>query len=294
MGRTSKNRSWLADFGREQSANAVVEYAVCLGLVVATVLAAGFFLGGSLRNAFSKAADGIQQTAAQRSGQPTEVAQASSPAATEAHAPGVGPAVWTAIVACAVVPLLTASWISRRRAKRQPPAPASPDSMPVPQELQAKFVAKRQAILQFLSAEKQQLVNGQMMVKHVMSRKPLTRSPDDDLAEIKALMNENVIRHLLVCSASGELLGIVSDRDVNARHGKCIADIMTANPITVTPETPVRTVITILLTKRISCVPVVCAKRLCGIVTTSDLLMALQCVMRLVEQLALPIDLHPG
>ncbi len=62
---------------------------------------------------------------------------------------------------------------------------------------------------------------------------------------------------------------------------------MTANPRTVTPDTPVAAVITMMLAQRISCLPVVEEGQLQGIITTSDLLMALQCVLRLVEQQAL-------
>ena len=179
-----------------------------------------------------------------------------------------------------------------------PPRDASrgvrtPEPMPVPKELQAKFVAKRQAILQFLSSDTQQLVNGHMVVRHIMSKTPLTKTPHDDVGELRTLMKESVIRHLLVCSPAGQLVGIISDRDIQSRDGGQVGDIMTANPITVSPETPVGTVVTIMLARRISCVPVVDEGRLCGIVTTSDLLMALQCIMRLIEQLALPIDLQP-
>jgi predicted transcriptional regulator len=65
---------------------------------------------------------------------------------------------------------------------------------------------------------------------------------------------------------------------------------MTPNPITVTPDMPVSTVTTIMLAKRINCVPVVEDGKLMGIVTTSDLLMALQCVLKLIEQLSLPSE----
>ena len=56
-------------------------------------------------------------------------------------------------------------------------------------------------------------------------------------------------------------------------------------------DTPVAAVITtMMLAQRISCLPVVEEGRLQGIITTSDLLMVLQCVLRLVEQQALPAD----
>jgi CBS domain-containing protein/Flp pilus assembly pilin Flp len=287
-------RSFLVNLVRRQAANAAVEYAVCLGLVVGAVLVAGFLIGAPLQNAFSTAAAGMQSPNAGPAGRiDNHTAEATTPRSHEVAASGRTLGLWLAIILAAAVPSLAGLWLVRRRALRTAPSEAA-EPMPVPKELQAKFVAKRQAILQFLSADTKQLVNGRMAVRHIMSKTPLTKTPQDDVHELRALMKESVIRHLLVCSPAGDLVGIISDRDIHSRDGQCVGDIMTANPLTVSPETPVATVVTIMLARRISCVPVVDEGRLCGIVTTSDLLMALQCVMRLIEQLALPVDLHPS
>ena len=53
-------RSFILNLVRRQAANAAVEYAVCLGLVVGAVLVAGFLIGAPLQSAFSTAAAGMQ------------------------------------------------------------------------------------------------------------------------------------------------------------------------------------------------------------------------------------------
>jgi CBS domain-containing protein/Flp pilus assembly pilin Flp len=292
MARSRSIGSFLAKLAHRSDANAAVEYAVCLGFVVGAVLVAGFLIGAPLQNAFSTAAAGRQSLSGGPAGRiDNHTAEATTSHSHEVAASGRTLGLWLAIIFAAAVPSLAVWWLVRRRALRTAPSEAA-EPMPVPKELQAKFVAKRQAILQFLSADTKQLVNGRMAVRHIMSKTPLTKTPQDDVHELRALMKESVIRHLLVCSPAGDLVGIISDRDIHGRDGQCVGDIMTANPLTVSPETPVATVVTIMLARRISCVPVVDEGRLCGIVTTSDLLMALQCVMRLIEQLALPVDLH--
>src|SRR2546421_669431 len=64
---------------------------------------------------------------------------------------------WMRILAVVIVPITVAWLLGRRRA-----APASEvaqaEAVPIPRALQAKFVAKRQTILAFLSADTQQLV----------------------------------------------------------------------------------------------------------------------------------------
>ncbi len=293
MVRSRQLACFLRRFTRCQAANAAVEYAVCLALVVGTVLVAGFLICGPLQTAFSTAAARMRSgTGGGVHASYEHLAESTSSRPDEQTASNHALNVWLAIALAAAVPSIAALWLIRRRAAR-PAAADAREPMPVPKELQAKFVAKRQAILQFLSAETQQLVNGHMVVRHIMSKAPLTKTPQDDVGELRKLMKESIIRHLLVCSAAGELVGIISDRDIHGRDGQQVGDIMTPKPITVSPETPVGTVVTIMLARRISCVPVVDEGRLCGIVTTSDLLMALQCIMRLIEQLALPVDLHP-
>ncbi len=56
---------------------------------------------------------------------------------------------------------------------------------------------------------------------------------------------------------------------------------MTRNPITVTIDTPIFRAITLLIQKHISCLPVVDGGRLLGIVTSTDVMVALQCAVLL-------------
>lgn len=282
----------LTKFARSTAANAAVEYAVCIGSIVGVVLLAGSVLGTRLQNTFSNAATVAQSPGNRSSEHGDNVAISAAATGSNEAAPISGRALvlWLVIVlVVGGVPPLATLWLVRKRAARRA-ASIGPDPDTVPKRLQAKFVAKRQAILQFLSADTQQLAHGQMAVRNVMSTTPMTKSPDDDVHELRKLMKENVIRHLLVCSPTGALVGIVSDRDINGKEGHHVRDIMTPSPITVRSDTPVGTVTTMMLARQISCVPVVDDGRLLGIVTTSDLLMALQCVLRLIEQLSLPLE----
>ena len=284
----------LTKFARSSAAYAVTEYSVCIGSIVAVVLVTGSLLGTRLKSTFSNAATVGLSPANSPFGHvgDSAIGAAASHSLEASPAFGHSPWLWLVIAVAGVAPVLVLLWAIRRIVRPTPRDAQA--SLPVPKELQAKFVAKRQAILHFLSADTQQLAHGKMAVRHIMSTTPMTRSPDDDVHELRKLMKESVIRHLVVCSPTGAPVGVISDRDIDSRSGDHVSDIMTANPVTVTPDTAVAVTATMMLARRINCVPVVEEGRLLGIVTTSDLLMALQCVLRLIEQLSLPLEHDDG
>jgi CBS domain-containing protein len=59
---------------------------------------------------------------------------------------------------------------------------------------------------------------------------------------------------------------------------------MTPNPMTVGPETPLSPAITTLITKHISSLPVVQSGKLIGVLTRSDLMLSLQCILQALQK----------
>lgn len=302
MGHSNRRQMWFRQFIRVSTGSTAVEYAVCLGLIVGTVLAAGFFIGTPTRSAFSNPATALQSSLAA----PTDGNVAGAP--NEQARPDRGPVppvrgaveFWLSIVAVGSVAFIAAQCLARRRTVRMALREQPHDELvaaPVPPELQARFVEKRRQIFSYLSAEARIIAKGGMTVRNIMSTPPVRRSPHDKVEGLRDLMKEQEFHHLVVCTPDDKVVGVISDRDVLGRPGALVSDIMTPNPATVTPETPLGMIISMFLAKRISCVPVVEHERLCGIITSTDILMLLQCVLRLLEQLALPVephvDLHP-
>ena len=107
-----------------------------------------------------------------------------------------------------------------------------------------------------------------------------------------ALMKQRRLHHLLVCGRGGELLGVVSDRDLPSR-GATAQQLMTHPALSCTPETPVSAAITYLMNENISCLPVVEGGRLCGVLTTTDLVLTLQCTLQLWLRLAQVLQHDP-
>ena len=130
-----------------------------------------------------------------------------------------------------------------------------------------------------------------MEVRHVMSHRVTSVSPTLPADELRDIMSKKKMRHLLVCDKSGKLIGIISDRDVSRGGGDVASDLMTASPFTVQPETPISLAVTQMIDKHISCLPVVDkAGTLRAVLTSTDLMMALQCSLQILHKLAAEIQ----
>jgi CBS domain-containing protein len=90
-------------------------------------------------------------------------------------------------------------------------------------------------------------------------------------------MRQQGVHHLIVMDR-GQIVGVVSDRDMGGRGGAAlrksstVADFMSADPVVASPETTVREAANLLRGRNVGCLPVFDGKKLVGIVTITDLL----------------------
>lgn len=128
-----------------------------------------------------------------------------------------------------------------------------------------------------------------MKASDVMITQLVTGTPELRLYQALALMEEKHIRHLPLV-AEGVLVGILTDRDVKRHmsaafrtdHEKAedrasmlvtVADVMTRDPHSVHPDTPLKDVVKAMIEHKFGAVPVVdAARRPVGIITSIDLL----------------------
>ena len=155
-----------------------------------------------------------------------------------------------------------------------------------PAALEPSPYNRRQQLLQELLKNGELLLKNRLEVRHLMTRDPVVVPPTMTFEEMTALVQQHRLHHLLVCGRGGELLGVVSDRDLRAPRGAIAQQLMSSPVLTVSPETPLSPAITYLINENISCLPVVQSGRLCGVLTTTDLVLTLQCMFQLWLRLA--------
>lgn len=130
-----------------------------------------------------------------------------------------------------------------------------------------------------------------MLVKHRMTREPITVTPDDTLTRALHLTRIHRIRHLPVVGGDGRLSGILSDRDIRLAmpspltvadaerteflERTPIAAVMTREVITVPGDETIENAAKLMYKHRIGSLPVVDSDaRLVGILTETDILHA--------------------
>lgn len=127
-----------------------------------------------------------------------------------------------------------------------------------------------------------------MLVHERMSKNPITITADTSISHALKVMRDEKVRRLPVLNKKGELVGIVSERDllyaspspvtslsIHELHYLVskitVAEVMTRDIVTVTEYTPLEEAARVMADNKIGGLPVVRDGNLVGIITESDL-----------------------
>ena len=130
-------------------------------------------------------------------------------------------------------------------------------------------------------------VTRERLVRDLMTEKVFTLKGRDDLAALYDLMDSRHVRHVPIVDSDGELVGLVTDRDLSRSalgaveelplsverdilRRRRIRDIMATEPDTIEPDATLKEAAEILLENKVGCLPVVEGLRLVGILTEAD------------------------
>ncbi|MBV5305062.1 MAG: CBS domain-containing protein [Desulfobulbaceae bacterium] len=131
-----------------------------------------------------------------------------------------------------------------------------------------------------------------MYISRFMVKEPLTATSDMTLPEARRLLNENRFRHLPVVDCQGQLLGMITDRDLRSAYPSSmlseservaayerikettVADIMSVDCIGLTPQSTLDDALLLLDRMKVGALPVLEEGRVVGIFSSRDLLTA--------------------
>ncbi|MEX0880391.1 MAG: CBS domain-containing protein [Thermoanaerobaculia bacterium] len=124
-------------------------------------------------------------------------------------------------------------------------------------------------------------------VRDLMTERVFTLQPNDDLEALYDLMDTHHVRHVPVVDRDGDLVGLVTQRDLarsvlgaqdvlplsvqqEMLRRRKVREIMATEVETVEPDENLKVAAEMLLENKIGCLPVVEGAHLVGILTESD------------------------
>jgi CBS domain-containing protein len=120
-----------------------------------------------------------------------------------------------------------------------------------------------------------------MKVREVMSAESVVSiAPDETLALASQLLLGAGVRHLPVVRDGG-VIGVLTERDIFRRNGEVGAGVAAREPveaamrspaITIGPDEPLINAVTLMVRRKVGCLPVVSERGLVGMLTTTDVL----------------------
>ena len=115
-------------------------------------------------------------------------------------------------------------------------------------------------------------------VQKYMTSMPHTIGKDIPIKTALSMMRENHFRHLPV-QEGGKLIGVITDRDVKLasgfanEHALTVEDVMTPDPYSVSPETPLNVVVAEMAEHKYGCTIITQSNgKVVGILTAVDAL----------------------
>jgi CBS domain-containing protein len=128
----------------------------------------------------------------------------------------------------------------------------------------------------------------ELVVGQIMTPGPNCISPQTSALELVRMFHAKQFRHLLVTDTRGQLLGVISDRDVLRCFGPTgcpdkevlagihAAELMSTDVVTISPQVPISAALKLIVDEGISSLPVLAEGLLVGILTNTDLHIVLQ------------------
>jgi len=132
-----------------------------------------------------------------------------------------------------------------------------------------------------------------MFVSRSMTRNVISVDPEMNIFDAQELMAKHKIRHLPVVDSDNRLIGIVTDRDIRSAlpysffketrhdevkaklHSLRVRDIMSKNPIAISPSYTIQDALLLIQDSRVGALPVVDNdNKVTGIISVRDLLRA--------------------
>lgn len=145
-----------------------------------------------------------------------------------------------------------------------------------------------------------------LQARDIMTKEVITTTPETPVSEVAALLEQHRISGVPVMDAGGSIVGVITQSDLVSRArdlelpptialfdlrliletpahfkkrlekmlGVTVAEVMTPEPVTISPEMPVQEIAALMARKQVHTLPVLAGGKLVGVIGKIDLIHA--------------------
>lgn len=267
----------LSQKARRVRGVSTMECVILLGVLSAIVIGGLYVFGDHSEQMFSRVTDQLSETPAAE--------RRISEEAGGAHRLGEKTVnfeyAFYVVLAILVVGTSGVSFVAIRKKLKSTPKPTQlPDS---PQPQSHCVFEKRQKIRRLIESD-HVVFNGDLLVRHVMTTKPLVLARNESVTQGLTRMQQAGAEYALICGKSGNLEGIASKHFLDKTKATTVSKAMLTKPLTVAPTAQLTATVTQMLIEGVSCVVVMEDGQPVGTLTAMDVQLALQAVIHILVQ----------
>jgi len=183
-----------------------------------------------------------------------------------------------------VVVATTMTWLFFRRKSKKRVAAPRPLAKNLRADSSTTGYEKRQQIANRLYNDTDALMQGDLEVRHLMTKSLDSVGPKATVQQAREIMEEQRLEYLLVCTPNGKLHGLLSHYYLQRTTATRVADAMLPNPLFVGPDALLSPTVTHMLNEGVSCVAVVDQGQAIGMVTTTDIQLTFQAALQVLAK----------
>lgn len=114
-----------------------------------------------------------------------------------------------------------------------------------------------------------------MVARDIMTKEVITVKPGAPVKDLAKLLHKHKISGAPVVDTKGRIVGIVSEADILAKRGREVKTIMSKTVISVSEETPVEEIATLMTHHKVKRLPVLRGEKIVGVVSRADIVSAI-------------------
>lgn len=148
-----------------------------------------------------------------------------------------------------------------------------------------RFQEERERILTILRAHRTEFSSWAIRVEHILDSRYTAVTSVAKRDHVRDALSSSEHSSILVTDKSGQLLGVITEREMESSPASRASQIMTREPVTVDAQSHLSAAVTILQEQKLDCMPVMSNGVVRGVLSMDSIMAVLLCMLQLATEI---------